>query len=92
MHCPPLRNCSFEDVLVHNDSPVLEFNLETISQRLNLTDKHQANRISTILDSTLEPLRANGMIESFEQRNGLSGPKFIVYRNFGKRNGKGGNA
>ena len=39
--------------------------------------------------NTLEPLKANGMIESFEQRKGLSGPKFSVYRKFGKDNGKG---
>ena len=88
---PPSAQLFFRRCLVHNDSSVLEFNLETISQRLNLTDKHQANRISSILDSTLEPLKANGMIESFEQRNGLSGPKFIVYRKFDKNNGKGAN-
>jgi hypothetical protein len=86
---PPSAQLFFRRCLVHNDSPVLEFNLETISHRLNMTDKHQANRISCILDSTLEPLKENGMIESFEQRSGLSGPKFIVYRNFDKKNGKG---
>ena len=87
---PPSAQLFFRRCLVHNDNPVLEFNLETISQRLNMTDKHQANRISCILDSTLEPLKEKGMIESFEQRSGLSGPKFIVYRNFDKNNGKGG--
>jgi hypothetical protein len=89
---PPSAQLFFRRCLVHNDNPVLEFNLETISQRLNLTDKHQANRISCILDSTLEPLKEKGMIESFEQRNGLSGPKFIVYRNFDKNDDKGGKA
>jgi hypothetical protein len=88
---PPSAQLFFRRCLVHNDSPVLEFNLDTISQRINLTDPHQANRITSILDSALEPLRANGMIESFEQREGLSGPKFIVYRNFSKKNGNGRN-
>ena len=39
---PPSAQLFFRRCLVHNDSPVLEFNLETISQRLNLTDKHQS--------------------------------------------------
>jgi hypothetical protein len=81
---PSSAQLFFRKCLVHNDSPVLEFNLETISQRLNLTDKHQTNRISTVLDSTLEPLKENGMIDSYEQQDGLTGPKFTVYRKFGK--------
>ena len=89
---PPSAQLFFRKCLVHNDSPVLEFNLETISQRLNLTNNHESNRINSIIANTLEPLKANGMIESFEQCNGLSGPKFVVYRKFVKDNGKGGKA
>jgi hypothetical protein len=89
---PPSAQLFFRKCLVHNDSPVLEFNLETISQRLNLINSHESNRITSIIENTLEPLKANGMIESFEQRNGLSGPKFIVYRKFVKDNDKGGKA
>jgi hypothetical protein len=86
---PPSAQLFFRRCLVHNDNPVLEFNLETISQRLNLTNGHESNRIISIKENTLEPLKANGMIESYEQRSGLSGPKFIVYRNFGKQSGRG---
>jgi hypothetical protein len=89
---PSSAQLFFRKCLVHNDSSVLEFNLDTISQRLNLTNNHESNRIISIKANTLEPLKANGMIESFEQCNGLSGPKFIVYRKFVKDNGKGGKA
>jgi hypothetical protein len=89
---PSSAQLFFRKCLVHNDSPVLEFNLETISQRLNLTNPHQANQINSIKTNTLEPLKENGMIDSYEQQDGLTGPKFTVYRKFVKDNGKRGKA
>jgi hypothetical protein len=88
---PPSAQLFFRRCLVHNDSPVLEFNLDTISQRLNLTNNHESNRIGSIMENTLEPLKTIKMIESYELRDGLSGPKFTVYRNFVKQNDSGKN-
>ena len=79
---PPSAQLFFRKCLVHNNSDTLDFNLETISQRCNLTDPHMANRVKNIIANTLEPLKREGFIKWYRQLKGLSGTKFRVNRKF----------
>jgi hypothetical protein len=66
--------------LLHNDYVRTELNVETIAQKLNLTDKNITNLIATIEESALKPLKDQGLIDSYEKEEGLSGLKFIIKR------------
>jgi hypothetical protein len=86
---PPSAQVFFRRCLVHNDNPFLEFNLETIAQRVHLTDKHRSNLVKAIINYVLDPLLQNGMIQSYDRRDGLSGTKFQIYRKFETKKLKG---
>jgi hypothetical protein len=66
--------------LLHNDYVRTELNLETIAQKLNLSDKNITNLVATIEESALKPLKDQGLIDSYEKEEGLSGLKFIIKR------------
>jgi hypothetical protein len=66
--------------LIHNNYLRTQLNLETIAEKLNLTDKNTSNLIKTIEQSALKPLIEQGLIHSYEKEEGLHGLKFIIKR------------
>ena len=53
--------------LIHNDYPSMDVNLETIRERLNLSDSNITNFIKTVESSILNPLNEIGIILSYKK-------------------------
>ena len=45
---------------------------------MNFKDTNKTNSIHTIEENSLEQLKRNGLILSYEKREGLSGLKYII--------------
>jgi hypothetical protein len=45
---------------------------------MNFEDTNKTNLIHTIEENSLNPLKRNGLILSYEKREGLSGLKYII--------------
>ena len=75
---PETAQLFYRRLLIHNNFPVANINLDTIKERLNLSDTNITNLLKTIEQSGLEALKHNGFIESYKKEKGLNGIKYII--------------
>ena len=82
---PPSAQIFFRKFILNNDFTSIPLNLRTIARKLNLNDKIQANLERTIVTNVLAPLKRQGFIEAYDKEPGLRDAKFIIKRDFSKK-------
>jgi hypothetical protein len=75
----------FRKFILNNNFPMIPLNLQKIALKLNLNDKIQANLERTVVNNVLEPLKRQGFIKTYDKEPGLHGAKFIIKRDFSKK-------
>ena len=75
---PASAQIFYRRFILHHNFQSIEVSLNTIAQRMNFKDTNKTNLIHTIEENSLEQLRRNGLILSYEKKEGLSGLKYII--------------
>jgi hypothetical protein len=77
---PQSAQVFYRRILLHNNYTQVPVNLETITQKLNYSDRNVTNLIRTVEENVLQPLLDFGLISSYRKESGLAGTKFIIRR------------
>ena len=77
----PSAQFFYRHFLAHHNFKRIELNLETIAREMNFTDKNKTQLIAQHRgDTSLEPLKRNGLILSYEKMEGLHQDlKYVIY-------------
>ena len=76
----PSAQFFYRHFLAHHNFKRIELNLETIARMMNFTDNNKTHLIASIEEHTLEPLKRNGLILSYEKVEGLHQDlKYVIY-------------
>lgn len=73
---PASAQIFYRHFLLHHNFTHIEIYFDTIKSRMNLKDKNRTNLINSLERNTFEPLKRNGLILDYKQRDGLKGLKY----------------
>jgi len=77
-HLPQSSQIFYRHFLLHHDYPQTYLNLSTIVERMNFQDSNITNLIANLEINTLNPLVRNGLIISYEKKDGMNGIKYTI--------------
>ena len=78
---PDSAQILYRRLLLHHNRPRTEVYLSRIAELAGLNDSNETNLKNTIEQNILMPLQVHGYIDSYEKTKGLSGTKYILWRN-----------
>jgi hypothetical protein len=75
---PPSAQIFYRRFILHHNYHRIELTLDTILKKMNFTDKNHTNLLCRIEGNTLEHLKMNGLILSYEKKEALEGLKYVI--------------
>jgi hypothetical protein len=75
---PSSAQIFYRRFILHHNYPSIQLNLDTIVENMNFTEKNRSDLIECIETNSLEPLKKNGLIVSYERKEGLQGLKYLI--------------